>query len=85
MNSCILENCKINQYLKGPDSSDLETTSGVNGKDPAVDYGEACVTYDENNYVSIFYEFHYLHISCGLLSTFPFYLVNIQSIFALYT
>ena len=63
MNSCILENCKINQYLIGPDSSDLETTSGVNGKDPAVDYGEAYAAYDENNYVSIFYEFNYLHIS----------------------
>ena len=53
MNSCILENCKINQCLKGPDSSDLETPSGVNGKEPAVDYGEAYATYDENNYVSI--------------------------------
>ena len=54
MNSCISTNLKINWYLIGPDSSDLEATSGVNGKDPTSDYGEAYATYDENNCVSIF-------------------------------
>ena len=54
MNSCISTNLKINWYLTGPDSSDLEATSGVNGKDPTVDYGEAYATYDENSHVSIF-------------------------------
>ena len=42
----------------------METTSGVNGKDPAADYGEAFATYDENIYVSIFYEFDYSFASC---------------------
>ena len=54
INSCISTNFKINWYLTGPDSSALEATSGVNGKDPTSDYGVAYATYDENNYVSIF-------------------------------
>ena len=53
MNSCISTNLKINWYLTGPDSADLETTRGVNGKDPAAEYSEGYATYDENEYVSI--------------------------------
>ena len=84
INNCILTNLRKNWYLAGPETSDLETTSGVNGKDPAADYGEAYATYDENIYVSIFFTNLIIHMLLALIIPIIFWLIP-KFIYALYT